>query len=297
MTEEELRPRRVLVTGAGGLIGRSVVDLLLGHQVAVTALVWEDPGDLPADRVLVGDAGDADLVRQALHEVDAVAHLAALPSPHHAAPIDLFVGNTRATFAVLEEAGQAGVRRAMIASSYSILGLPWAAGTLHPAYYPIDEQLPLQIEDPYGLSKQVDEATAAVMSRRHGTSIVALRFPFVGGEDRIAKRLASTTTDPGSSAADSWSYLHVRDAAVATWRALTAPLTGFHPLFVAAPEILAPYPTEELIAAYHPQSTLRRPLPGRQVPIDVRASQRLLGFTPRHLIELDTHPLPSVPSR
>jgi nucleoside-diphosphate-sugar epimerase len=292
VTRNEAQPRRVLVTGAGGLIGRSVVDLLIARGVAVTALVLDDPGDLPADRLLVGDAGDTDLIRTALRDADAVAHLAALPSPNHAAPIDVFARNTRATFAVLEEAGRSGIRRAMIASSYSILGLPWAARRLHPDYYPIDERLPVQVEDPYGLSKQVDEATAAMMTRRYGMALVALRFPFVGGSERIGERLASTIADPGSAAADSWAYLDVRDAAEATWRAFTAALKGFHALFVAAPEILAPYPTEALIAAYHPQTTLRRRLPGREVPIDLSAAQRLLGFTARHVVELDTRPLP-----
>jgi nucleoside-diphosphate-sugar epimerase len=51
--------------------------------------------------------------------------------------------------------------------------LPWATGILHPAYLPMDEKLPLQIEDPYGVSKQVDEATALMMPRRHGLTVVA----------------------------------------------------------------------------------------------------------------------------
>ena len=46
---------------------------------------------------------------------------------------------------------------AALASSFSATGLPWAARPRHPAYLPVDEGLPLQNEDPYGLSKQVDE--------------------------------------------------------------------------------------------------------------------------------------------
>jgi nucleoside-diphosphate-sugar epimerase len=277
------------------MIGRSVVELLRSRGVPVTALSLDDPGDLRADRMVTGNAGDTEVVRAALRGVDAVVHLAALPSPRHAAPIEVFAGNTRATFAVLDEAGRAGVRRVMIASSYSIIGLPWAPRRLHPDYYPIDERLPLQVEDPYGLSKQVDETIATMVARRYGSTVVALRLPFVGGDDRLAERLAHTVADPGSTAHDSWAYLHVRDAAEATWQALVAPLTGFHALFVAAPEILAPYPTEALIAAFHPTATLRRRLPGREVPIDLDRSRRLLGFTARHLVEVDTAALPAEP--
>ncbi|MFC6022871.1 NAD-dependent epimerase/dehydratase family protein [Plantactinospora solaniradicis] len=286
-------PRRVLVTGAAGLIGRAVVELLHSRGVPATALVLDDPGDLPVDRVVIGNAGDSDLVRGALRDVDAVAHLAAVPSPHGMPAIDVFAGNSRATFAVLEEAGRAGVPRMMIASSYSVLGLPWSPRRLHPDYYPIDERTPLQVEDPYGLSKQADEATATMISRRYGATVVAVRFPFVGDDRRLAERLTRTVADPGSAAMDSWAYLHVRDAAEVTWRALTEPLTGFQAPFVAAPKILAPYATEALIAAYHPHTPLRRRLPGREVPIDLRTGQRLLRFTAQHLVELDTIALPA----
>lgn len=285
-------PRRVLVTGAGGLIGRAVVADLRARGVAVTALDLDGPGELPADRVVVGDAADPQTVRDALAGVDAVVHLAARPSPHHGTPQEVFGGNTQTTFNVLEEAGRAGIGRAVIASSYSILGLPWAARPKHPGYLPIDESLPLQIEDPYGLSKLVDETTARVMADRHGTGIVALRFPFVSDADRQAQRLAETIADPGSAAPDCWSYLDVRDAATAIWQALVAPLSGFHTVFVAAPQTLAPYRTEALIAAFHPGSPLRRPIPGRDVPIDVRAAERLIGFAARHVVELDLEPLP-----
>ncbi|MER6524225.1 NAD(P)-dependent oxidoreductase [Streptomyces sp. NPDC001508] len=288
---EAHRPQRVLVTGAAGMVGRSVIDLLHARGVEATALVLDDPGDLPVDRVVTGDAGDPASVRLALDGVDAVIHLAARPSPHHGTPLEVFAGNSRATFVVLEEAGQAGVGRAMIASSYSILGIPWAPTTLHPAYYPIDEQLPLQITDAYALSKLADEGTAQMMCRRHGMSVVAIRYPFISNQARLADRLAMTLDDPGAAAADSWAYLDVDDAAKAAWHAVTEPLTGFHAVFAAAPDILAPYPTEELIATYHPNTPVRRPIPGRRTPIDTSAATRLLGFTPRATTDLEERPL------
>ena len=285
-------PRRILVTGASGLVGRAVIDEILARGADVTALDLANPGALPADRIIVGNAADPATVRAGLVGADAVVHLAARPSPHHGTPLEVFGGNTAATFNVLEEAGQAGVRRAVIASSYSILGLPWAARRKHPAYLPIDEALPLQIEDPYGLSKLVDENTARVMADRHGMDVVALRFPFIADREREAARLAETIENPESGAADCWSYLDVRDAAAAAWLSLVAPLRGFHAVFVAAPQTLAPYPTEALIAAYHSASELRRPIPERDVPIDLSAARDLLGFAARHVVDLDVRPLP-----
>ncbi|MFC7586509.1 hypothetical protein ACFQYP_24265 [Nonomuraea antimicrobica] len=42
-----------------------------------------------------------------------------------------------------------------------------------------------------------------------------------------------------------------------------------------------PQPTEELMRRYHPATELRRPLPGRTVPVDLTAAAELLGFTAR----------------
>lgn len=282
-------PRRVLVTGAAGLIGRVLTRAFANHGAAVTALVLQDPGDLAelgADRVAVGDAADVDVVREALTDVDAVVHLAALATPEHGTALEVFGSNTRSTFNVLEQAGIQGIRRAVIASSLSILGLPWARRTLHPAYVPVDEDTPLQIEDPYGLSKQVDEATAEMMTRRHGMDIVALRFPFVSDAERAAHRIAAATADPSDGAAELWTYLDVRDAAEAAWLAATVPLHGFHKVFVAAPDTFTPYPTADLLAAYHPDVERRAPMPGRTAPLDLSAAQRLLGFQARHLLDV-----------
>ncbi|MFI5908618.1 NAD-dependent epimerase/dehydratase family protein [Dactylosporangium sp. NPDC051541] len=273
---------RVLVTGASGNIGRAVSARLAVEKASIAALVLTE-ADAATDRfTVVGDAGDPDVVRRAIGDgVDAVVHLAAIPAPTLGTPIDVFAGNTRATFNVLEECARAGVRRAVIASSYSILGLRFAPRVLHPAYYPIDEQTPFQIEDPYSLSKQADEATAAMMHRRYGMDIVALRFPYTAGADQLARTAEATRRDPAAMAPDSWSYLHVDDAAEAVWRALTRPLTGFHPLLLAAPLTLADQSTMDLIRAHHPSCEIRADIPGRQTPINTAAIERLLGFQAR----------------
>ncbi|HVV18239.1 MAG TPA: NAD(P)-dependent oxidoreductase [Pseudonocardiaceae bacterium] len=284
---------RVLLTGAFGLIGGATRKALLDNGFQVSALSNVDPGDTDVDRLFVGDAGDPDVVRDALADVDAVVHLAALPTPMHGTPVEVFGGNTRATFVVLDEAGRAGVRRAVIASSYSILGLPFAVHDLHPEYFPLDVRTPLWVEDCYALSKQVDEATAAMVHRRYGMDVVALRYPFVCDDERRTARLAQTVADPGAAAREAWAYLDVRDAADAARLALTAPLTGVHPVYLAAPETLAPYPTEALIRRYHPTSEIRTPLPGRTTPIDLRPAADLLGFTARHLTPLTEEPLPA----
>lgn len=278
--------KRVLVTGAAGRIGRAVVAALTDQGMAVHGL---DPdSSVAADEVFVGSAADPALVRQALHGVDGVVHLAALPAPHRGTPLEVFGGNVSATFTVLDEAGRAGIRHAVIASSYAATGLPFARELQHPAYVPIDVDLPAQVEDPYALSKQADELTAAMMGRRYAMSVVALRYPFVGGiTERLPDHAAAIAADPAAGARDLWAYLDLRDAADAAVLALGVGEPGAHVVYVAAPQTLSPLPTQTLLDRYHPGVPRRAPLPGRTVPIDLVPAARLLGFHARHEYPVD----------
>jgi nucleoside-diphosphate-sugar epimerase len=276
---------RTLVTGAGGMIGRATVDHLLASGVPVTGLSNVPVEPASGARVVVGDARDPAVVAGALDDVDAVIHLAAIPSPLEDPPEVVFALNTQATFTVLDQAGRAGVRRVALASSYAICGLPFAPRRRPMPYLPIDTALPLQIEDAYALSKRVDEETAAMMHRRYDLTVVAMRLPFVGDTGRLTEAAERFRADPSSGAADVWSYLDARDAARAMVAALTPAEPGCHVVYVAAPETLAPYPTDDLLARFHP-GTPRPPFPGRTVPIDLALARDLLSFTARHIFEV-----------
>jgi nucleoside-diphosphate-sugar epimerase len=278
-------PSRVLVTGAAGRLGSAVHRVFAAHGIDVVGLDRHDPGhETPFH---TGSAADVDLVRAAMAGVDTVVHLAAIPSPRLGTPAEVFVGNAAATFVVLDEAARQGVRRAVIASSLSITGLPFAPRPLAPDWVPIDESMPLQVADPYALSKQADEATAAMVARRDGMAVVALRFPKLGTREFLEEFAAEYRAEPGAGAHELWGYLDMRDAAEACWLAATAPVTGAHPLYLAAPETLSPYPTEDLLDRYLPQVPRRAALPGRQVPINTSAAASLIGFTPQYLYDIE----------
>lgn len=278
-------PSRVLVTGAAGRLGSAVLREFAARGADVVGLDRHDPGHTAS--FFTGSAADFDLVREAMTGVDTVIHLAATPSPLLGTPVDVFVGNVAATFVVLDEAARQGVPRAVIASSLSITGLPFAPRPLVPDWVPIDESMPLQVADPYALSKQADEATAAMVARRDGMAVVALRFPMLGTPEFLTEYAAEYRAEPGAGAHELWSYLDMRDAALACWRAAIAPVVGAHPLYLAAPETLSPYPTETLLDRYLPQVPRRAALPGRQVPIDTTAAAKLIGFTPEYLYDIE----------
>ena len=277
---------RVLVTGAAGLVGTAVLDLLAAADVPVTALALPPVPALQADRIVPGDATDPAVVAAALQDATAVIHLAAIPRPGGDPDEVVFGHNTRATFTVLDQAGRAGVTNVAYASSYAICGLPFARKPLRLPYLPIDTRLPLQITDPYALSKRADEATAEMVALRYDLTVVGLRLPFVGTPaDRLPELATRLRDHPETGAADVWSYLDARDAARALVAALSPAQPGPHVVYVAAPETLAARPTEWLLDTFHP-GVPRPYFPGRTVPIDLAPAADLLGFSAAHPFEV-----------
>lgn len=272
---------RILVTGAAGDVGSQVVRELLQHGHQVDALVL--PGQSPpegVDQVHAGDCTDPSVVARACAGIEGVAHLAAIPAPIRP-PDEVFGTNTRATHAVLEAAGAAGVRRAVIAASVSVIGLAFGRRHLRPAYLPLDEDHPVLAEDPYALSKQVDELTAAMMHRRWGLDVLALRMPFVGSGERLAQRVTQGNQDPGSLTNDLWGYLHTEDAAAAFRVGLEASLSGCHVANVAAPDTVCDLSTEELLSRFLPEVPLRRRIIGRRTVLSLDRAEVLLGWRAR----------------
>lgn len=283
---------RVLVTGASGLIGHAVTALLNDLGASVTALSANADSSVSADRVLVGDTRSEADVAEALEGVEAVVHLAALPHPSAGTPYDVYSVNVVSTFNVLAQAGAAGIRRAVVASSINAFGVPMNHHDVAPAYFPIDENIPVDVDDWYSLSKINDEQTARMAARRWGIDVVSLRFPHVNTAERLAGFSDHHAKDPAGGMREGWSYLDTRDAAHAVELSLTAPLTGAHRLFVAADTSIAPYPTEDLLNVYAPNVPRLRRFVGREVALDLSRARTLLGFRARHELDLPTLTLP-----
>jgi len=274
---------RVLVTGASGKLGQAVVEELAAHDYEV---VGADRRPAPLERGQVRFAeielGDVDQVAGVMAGSKAVIHLGAIPGPRRDAGEVVFTNNTRATFVVLQAAHVVGVRKAVIASSISALGPSFSPDPTTPLYAPVDEEHPLLGADAYALSKEVDERTGAMFYRRVGMAVAALRFTFVGRPDETVELAARLKENPSSGSRTLWSYVDIRDAAVATRLALEATGLTFEVFNVAAADTLSDIPTAELLRDYAPSVEVRQPIVGHASAYSIDKARRVLNYEPAH---------------
>ena len=273
---------RVLVTGAAGTLGREVVAHLTAHGWSVRAHDRTPPQHVAAAETAGGDLLDPEHARTVVTGMDAVVHAAALPSPASGTEQEVFSNNVMAAYQVLDAAGRAGVPRIVYVSSLSALGMAWSTRHRAPTEIPVTERHPYVAEDVYGLSKHLGELIAETVSRRWGSTVVSLRFPFLGTGDRLRAHLRHVQSDPGLDRGALWAWLDTRDAARGIEAALTRPLTGHHLVNLVAPDTTARQPTRELLTRYHPSAPLDHAPDGFGTPYATRLATRLLGFTTIH---------------
>jgi nucleoside-diphosphate-sugar epimerase len=161
MTE---RNRRVVLTGAGGLIGRAIAPLLpAGWDLLRT--------DLRAENGIAAlDVTDLDACRAAFTGADAVVHLAAVPDPD-ASWERLLPANVVGAHQVALAAGDCGVRRLVLASSLQAV----SAAPVDTQLRATDAARPANL---YGATKAWAEALGSWVAATTATSVVALRIGY-----------------------------------------------------------------------------------------------------------------------
>lgn len=274
---------RVLVTGGNGRLGRWVGRELRDHGHDVVSVDRHlpsipEPG-IHHRQVEMRDLGQ---IIGAAEGREALIHFAAIPSPYAHPDEVVFLNNVDATYNALQAAMILGIARAIIASSASAYGMAWARPTFPPLYAPVDEDHPFIVRDPYALSKETDERTAEMFSRRCGMTVLAYRLHWITEPGEARRRAIDSSISPERDATNLWGYVDVRDAARAFRLALEADLTGFTPFNIAAADTLCAEPTEELLRTYLPTTELRGPLPGNASAWSTVRARDLLGFVPAH---------------
>jgi nucleoside-diphosphate-sugar epimerase len=168
----------VLVTGGGGFIGSNTIEALLRcGKYEVRVLDNFSTGHrhnlehLAEDVHLVeGDVRDMETVEEAVSGVNAILHLAALPSVPRSvkAPITSNDVNAGGTLKLLSAAHRAGVQRVVLASSSSVYG---ANATLPKR----EDMLPAPVS-PYAASKLAAEHYIGVFARTYGMHTLSIRY-------------------------------------------------------------------------------------------------------------------------
>jgi UDP-glucose 4-epimerase len=168
-----------LVTGGAGFIGSHLVDRLiaLGRQVRVVDNFASghrrnlaQHADNAALDLIEGDIADGATMLRAADGAERVFHVAALADivPSIQKPEAYFRSNVDGTFATLQAARAAQVRRFVYVASSSCYGIPDA--------YPTAEDAEIRPQYPYALTKWMGEGLVMHWAQVYGLPALSLRF-------------------------------------------------------------------------------------------------------------------------
>ena len=176
----------VVVTGAGGFVGRELVRLLAGAGHAVTG-IDSAGGGIPEDaQAVIGDIGERAVRAEALDGgCDALIHLATVPGgAAEADPAASRRINIDAMYDLLLEAAAVNPGlRVVYASSIAVFGDP-----LPPL---VDDATPLSPKMIYGGHKAMMEAAVAMFSNRGLIDGVSVRLPGILARPKVPSGMKS----------------------------------------------------------------------------------------------------------
>jgi uronate dehydrogenase len=173
---------RVLITGAGGGIGRSLREELRGVYRVLrlsdrVPLVPARAGE-ELDRT---DLADMAAVERMVEGVDGIAHLGGISGESDWGSI--LQSNIIGTYNLFEAARRAGVRRIIVATSNHAVGF-------YPRDQKIDHRVVPRPDSRYGVSKAFAEALAALYADKHGIGFLCTRIGNFGPEPIDKRRLS-----------------------------------------------------------------------------------------------------------
>lgn len=192
--------RRVLVTGATGIVGSWLTRHLIEAGAHTIALVRDaDPqselirsGTVQRCTVVSGSLEDDRTVTRAIveHEVDTVFHLGAqtIVGSAQRSPVATFEANIKGTWTVLEAARRHGdlVRAVVVASSDKAYGTGPSL--------PYTEGMPMAGENPYDVSKSCTDLLSSSYAATYGTPVAIARCGNIyGGGDLNWSRIVPGT--------------------------------------------------------------------------------------------------------
>lgn len=270
--------RTVAVTGASGHLGRHV--LAAFRSAGWTTQGFDTVGE-PGTGVTEADLRDPAAARRLLAGASVVVHCAALPRPVGYAADDVFAANMALTHAAVSGAEEGGAERIVYASSFSVVGLPFAPVRPRLAALPLTEDEPAAPQDVYALTKWLGEEMLEAFVRRTGRSAVSLRLPWIHTPETFVEQVLPLQDSPESNL-HLWSWIDARDAARGFVAAAEAEISGHARLYLAAKDSFSTRPSSDLAREGWPDVSLSRPLLGHESLIDADRARTVLGFESQH---------------
>jgi nucleoside-diphosphate-sugar epimerase len=164
----------VLITGAGGNLGRALVPALAenGHE----PVLMDNRPISTAYRFIQGDVTKKADILEAVKGMDAIVHAAALHGIHLSKYThdDYWNLNVSGTYNVYEAAREHRVKKVLLCSTMGVYGAGTAGS--ENSFAVVTENLPLLPRDIYGQSKKICEDLAAFYNRNHDIQTIAYRL-------------------------------------------------------------------------------------------------------------------------
>jgi len=216
-----LSGKRVFVTGGGGFIGSSLLELLASCATNVRTLLGA-PGDRVCDppaqiEAHFGDLRDAAKLVELMQEVDVAVHAAGPPSVRASfeQPDKYAAVHVMGTVALMQACRTAGVRRIVYVSSAEVYG--------QPACNPVCEDSAMRPLSPYGAAKSAAEMFVQTLAAEANIEHCILRLFSVFGPRQSSASVIATILSQSSQAQEVClhnlkpvrDYCYVRDIAEA----------------------------------------------------------------------------------
>ncbi|MDB5128468.1 NAD(P)-dependent oxidoreductase [Mucilaginibacter sp.] len=227
---------KIGITGAGGFIGSHLVEHLATEHVE-TVLISGPHGNVKNyPDAFIADICDFDQLKQHLHYVDIVVHLAGLNSVRNSFtnPAETLKVNTIGTATLLNVCKELSIKKVVMISSAEVYGRPLSN--------PVSENDILKPLSPYGVSKVAIEQMCFVYHVAHDMNFKVLRPFSVYGPGMSTKSLIKEIYNQVKVQKDIAlfnctsvrDYCFVGDLAVSIKKAMYADFTGFEIYNVAS---------------------------------------------------------------
>ena len=168
---------KIVVTGAGGRVGRILRPILASRYEQVILTDIQDIGDTASNETFLrGDIQDAAFTDQLLSGADGLVHLAGLVGPDFTY-LETMGANVNGTYNLLNAAVKNGVTKIVYASSHHAVG-----------FYKRDVEVGtdnnFRADSFYGVSKAFGEILTQYFADRHGISGLNIR---IGNADDVIR--------------------------------------------------------------------------------------------------------------